>query len=96
MFLARVTKFKAVNVFESLCDTVPIDERGEVPETPQWWGDNTPSETAEMLYTALTEVAADLGTKVTQSDSKRGEKGYSTGTHIKSKYLIVLTLYFFV
>lgn len=76
-----VTRFKAVNVFD-ISDTEPIDERGEVPDTPQWWGDNTPSETADMLYTALTEVATDLGINVTQSDAKSGEKGYSSGDHI--------------
>ena len=77
----QVTKFKAVNVFD-ISDTEPIDERGEVPDTPQWWGENTPSETADMLYDAVTEVAADLGIRVTQSDAKGGEKGYSAGDHI--------------
>jgi hypothetical protein len=76
-----VTKFKAVNVFD-ISDTEPIDERGEVPDTPQWWGENTPSETADMLYNAVIEVAADLGIRVTQSDAKGGEKGYSAGDHI--------------
>lgn len=77
----QVTKFKAVNVFD-ISDTEPIDERGEVPDTPQWWGENTPSETADMLYNAVTEVAADLGIRVTQGDAKGGEKGYSAGDHI--------------
>ena len=76
-----VTRFKAVNVFD-ISDTEPIDERGEVPDTPQWWGENTPSETADMLFTAVSEVAADLGIKVTQSDAKSAEKGYSAGDHI--------------
>jgi hypothetical protein len=77
----QITRFKAVNVFD-ISDTEPIDERGEVPDTPQWWGENTPSETADMLYNAVTEVAADLGIRVTQSDAKGGEKGYSAGDHI--------------
>jgi hypothetical protein len=77
----QITRFKAVNVFD-ISDTEPIDERGDVPDTPQWWGDNTPSETADMLYNAVTEVAADLGIRVTQSDAKGGEKGYSAGDHI--------------
>jgi hypothetical protein len=76
-----VTSFIAVKVFD-ISDTSPIDERGEVPEQPQWWGDNTPSETADMLYVAVTEVASDLGIKVTQSDANGGEKGYSAGDHI--------------
>jgi hypothetical protein len=77
----QITRFKAVNVFD-ISDTEPIDERGEVPDTPQWWGENTPSETADMLYNVVTEVAADLGIRVTQGDAKGGEKGYSAGDHI--------------
>jgi hypothetical protein len=73
--------YKAVKVFD-ISDTSPVDERGEVPDEPQWWGENTPSETADMLYGAVVEVAADLGIKVTQSDAKGGEKGFSAGDHI--------------
>ena len=76
-----VTRFRAVNVFD-ISDTTPIDERGEVPETPQWWGENTPSETADTLFGAVSEVAKDMGINVTQSDGKGGEKGYSAGDHI--------------
>ena len=76
-----VTRFKAVNVFD-ISDTTPIDERGEVPDSPQWWGDNTPSETADILFNAVSEVANDMGIKVTQSDAKGGEKGFSAGDHI--------------
>ena len=77
----QITRFKAVNVFD-ISDTVPIDERGEAPETPQWWGDNTPSENADILFGAVSEVASDLGIRMTQSDAKGGEKGYSAGDHI--------------
>lgn len=76
-----VTRFRAVSVFD-ISDTTPIDERGDVPDTPQWWGDNTPSETADMLFNAVSEVAVDLGIRVTQSDAKGGEKGFSAGDHI--------------
>lgn len=76
-----VTRFRAVSVFD-ISDTEPIDERGEVPETPQWWGENTPSETADKLYGYVSEVASDMGIKVTQSDASRGEKGYAAGDHI--------------
>jgi hypothetical protein len=76
-----VTRFRAVSVFD-ISDTSPIDERGNVPDTPQWWGDNTPSETADMLFKAVSEVVSDMGIKVTQSDAKGGEKGYSAGDHI--------------
>ena len=77
----QITRFRAVNVFD-ISDTVPIDERGEAPETPQWWGDNTPSENADILFGAVSEVASDLGIRMTQSDAKGGEKGYSAGDHI--------------
>lgn len=76
-----VTRFKAVSVFD-ISDTTAMDERGEVPEQPQWWGENTPSETADMLFGAVVEVAKDLGINVTQTDAKGGEKGYSAGDHI--------------
>ncbi len=77
----QITRFKAVNVFD-ISDTTPIDERGEVPDSPQWWGENTPSETADMLFGAVSEVARDMGINVTQSDAKGGEKGFSAGDHI--------------
>lgn len=76
-----VRGYRAVNVFD-ISDTKAIDERGEVPETPKWWGDNTPSETADMLFDALKEVASDMGITISQSDAKGGEKGYSAGDHI--------------
>jgi hypothetical protein len=76
-----VTRFKAVSVFD-ISDTTAMDERGEVPEQPQWWGENTPSETADMLFGAVVEVAKDLGINVTQTDAKGGEKGFSAGDHI--------------
>ena len=77
----QITRFKAVNVFD-ISDTEPIDERGDVPDSPQWWGENTPSETADTLFGAVSEVANDLGIRVTQSDAQGGEKGYSAGDHI--------------
>lgn len=77
----NVTGFKAVKVFD-ISDTETIDSEGEIPETPQWWTDNTPSETAELLYDAVIGVANYMGINVTYGDSKDGEKGYSTGDHI--------------
>jgi len=77
----EIRGFKAVNVFD-ISDTKPIDERGEIPEEPKWWGENTPSETADKLYAAVVEVAKDMHINVTQNDAKRGEKGYSAGDHI--------------
>lgn len=76
-----VKGFRAVNVFD-ISDTEPIDVRGEVPKEPQWWGDNTPSETADELFKYASEVASTMGIKVTQSDAKGGEKGFAAGDHI--------------
>ena len=76
-----VKGFRAVSVFD-IADTSPMDERGEVPETPEWFDDNTPSETADLLFGAVTEVAKDMGINVTRDASMEGEKGYSAGDHI--------------
>ena len=76
-----VTRFRAVNVFD-VSDTEPIDERGDVPDSPQWFSENTPSETADILFNTVSEVATDLGIRVTQSDANGSEKGYSAGDHI--------------
>jgi hypothetical protein len=76
-----VKGFRAVSVFD-IADTSPMDERGEVPETPEWFDDNTPSETADMLFGAVSEVAKDMGINITRDASMNGEKGYSAGDHI--------------
>jgi len=76
-----VRGFRAVRVFD-ISDTDPIDERGEVPETPEWFGGNEPSETADMLFNAVSELASDMGVRVTSDQAKGGERGYSAGDHI--------------
>jgi len=76
-----VKGFRAVSVFD-ISDTSPMDERGEIPETPKWFDENTPSETADILFGAVSEVAKDMGINVTRDASMRGEKGYSAGDHI--------------
>ncbi len=77
----RVYGFKAVYVFD-ISDTEAIDERGEIPETPEWFAQNTPNETADQLSFYIIELANQMGIKVTQDDSTSGEKGYSAGNHI--------------
>ena len=73
--------FTIGNVYD-ISDTEPISYKGEVPETPMWWDDNTPSETADELFGYVSEVALDMGIQVTTSDSSRGEKGFAAGDHI--------------
>jgi hypothetical protein len=77
----RPSYYITVNVFD-ISDTVATSEDGEVPTTPQWHSGNEPSELADELYTYCEEFAKTIGIKITQSDSKRGEKGYSAGGHI--------------
>lgn len=73
--------YKAEHVFD-ISDTEPMNEKGEIPAQPKWWGDNEPSETADDLFEAVKLVANKLNIKVTSSDAKGGEKGYSAGGHI--------------
>jgi hypothetical protein len=80
-FTQDVRGFRAVNVFD-ISDTEATGPEGEVPETPQWWGENTPSETADELFKYVSEVASDMGITVTASDAKGGEKGFAAGDHI--------------
>jgi hypothetical protein len=80
-FKKDVSGFRAVPVFD-IADTEATSPEGEIPETPQWWGDNTPSETADELFEYVKDIANNMGIKVTSSDSKSGEKGYSAGDHI--------------
>ena len=80
-FTQDVRGFRAVNVFD-ISDTEATSPEGEVPETPQWWGENTPSETADKLFKYVSEVASDMGIKVTASDAEGGEKGFAAGDHI--------------
>jgi hypothetical protein len=76
-----VAGFKVVYVYD-IADTTAINPKGEIPETPKWWGDNTPSETADELFEYTKELATNIGIKVTTLDAKGGEKGYSAGDHI--------------
>ena len=73
--------FKPVYVFD-ISDTEPMDERGEVPETPKWFGDSEPTERTRELYRYLSEILDNMGIKLSKGDAKGGEKGYSAGNHI--------------
>lgn len=76
-----ITRFKPVFVFD-VADTEPIDEKGNLPEEPQWFDNNTPNETADQLTRYTEVVLEELGINLTKTDAKGGEKGYSAGDHI--------------
>lgn len=76
-----ITRFKPVYVFD-VADTEPIDEKGNLPEEPEWFDSNTPNETADKLTKYTEIVLEELGINLTKLDAKGGEKGYSAGDHI--------------
>lgn len=76
-----ITRFKPVYVFD-VADTEPIDEKGNLPEEPEWFDKNTPNETADKLIKYTEVVLEELGINLTKLDAKGGEKGYSSGDHI--------------
>jgi hypothetical protein len=76
-----VTRFGIGKVYD-ISDTYPLSKDGEIPETPRWFDNNTPSEVADELSNKLIEFAESIGIKITKEDAKGGEKGYSAGGHI--------------
>lgn len=74
-------RFKPGYVFD-ISDTEPIDERGDVPETPKWFMEAEPTERTKELYSYLSEILDNMGVNLTKGDAKGGEKGYSAGNHI--------------
>jgi hypothetical protein len=78
---SNVRGFRAVNVFD-ISDTKATSPEGDIPDEPEWFTENTPSETADKLFVAVSDLADDMGIKVTADDAKGGEKGYSAGDHI--------------
>lgn len=77
----RLVGFRLGSVYD-ISDTYALSEEGNIPEQPQWWSDNTPSKTADILLVKLREVAEDLKIKLTKETAKGGEKGFSAGGHI--------------
>lgn len=74
-------RFRPVNVFD-IADTEPMNEKGEVPKTPEWFTESEPTERTKELFSYVKEAAEDMGIKITMGDAKGGEKGYSAGDHI--------------
>lgn len=76
-----VTRFSMGKVYD-ISDTYPLNEQGNVPETPKWYADNQPSDVADELIERLKVFAESLNIKITKNDAKGGEKGFSAGEHI--------------
>lgn len=75
------TKYGLGPVFD-ISDTEPIDETGEIPETPKWYSDNEPNAVADELVSRLKLFMDSHNIKLTKDDASGGEKGYSAGGHI--------------
>jgi len=69
------------SVFD-VSETSATSAKGEIPDQPKWWGDNTPDETADELYGLIRNAASDEGINVTNDVARGGEKGFSAGGHI--------------
>lgn len=76
-----VTRFSMGKVYD-ISDTYPLNEKGEVPETPKWYAENDKNEVADELVIKLKQFAESLNIKVTKDTAKGGEKGFSAGEHI--------------
>jgi hypothetical protein len=77
----RPVGFKTGNVFD-ISQTTATSSQGEVPETPQWWGSDEPSEVADELYDRIKTAAEAEGIDVTNDVARHSEKGFSAGGHI--------------
>jgi hypothetical protein len=73
--------FIPVRVYD-ISDTEPINEKGDVPVTPEWFSESEPTERTKELYKYIQEAAENMGIKITKSGASGGEKGYSAGDHI--------------
>lgn len=76
-----VTRFSMGKVYD-ISDTYPLNEKGEVPETPKWYAENEKSDVADELINRLKSFAESLKIKITKETAKGGEKGFSAGEHI--------------
>jgi len=65
-----------------VADTEAIDEKGELPPTPTWHGNDTPQEKADNLIQYAIKFADDNAISVSREASKRGEKGWAKGDHL--------------
>lgn len=81
----EVVGFKVGNVFD-ISDTYKLsDDAEDMPEPPQWWSDDEPSEVAEKLFEHMKTIAKEDNIDVIQ-DLDRGEaRGASYGGKIRLK-----------
>lgn len=77
----RAVRFRPGYVFD-IADTEAIDERGNVPDQPQWFHESEPTERTRQLYGYLKEVISTIGITMTSDAPIGQEKGYSKGNHI--------------
>jgi hypothetical protein len=77
----RYQFFRPVTVFD-ISDTEAIDERGEIPPSLDWKGDDSPNEVADKLSQYAEDLADIMGVEVTHEDAMGGEGGWSSGGKI--------------
>lgn len=74
--------FVPVNVFD-ISDTEPIPGKEHLYSTePEWHASNTPNEKAENISKYATQLATEMGVRMTQDTAQRGEQGWAAGDHI--------------
>lgn len=71
-----------IGVVFDISDTEAMGPEGEIPDEPEWWGENTPSETADELFGYVSEMAKDMGIKITTEQAMGRERRYAAGDHI--------------
>ena len=78
----RNTGYWTVYQAYDIADTEAIDARGEMPEEPNWFGDDTPEEKADKLAEYALEFASENAITVSREAPKGGEKGWALGDHM--------------
>lgn len=75
-------RFGTGTVFD-IKDTDPIPgQEHKYAEAPKWHADDTPNEAADKIFKYTTQMANEMGIKITSNDAMKGEMGYSAGDHI--------------
>jgi hypothetical protein len=77
----RLVGFKAVQVYD-IADTKPFAGTEDIPSEPEWFSETSPTELTQKLYKYVSQVIEKENIKLTKSDARGGENGYSAGGHI--------------